>query len=563
MDRLRIAAHGSMWFAGLALVYTILVHPTLVPVQLGIVGALACCALVHHLTVRRKIAHRAVSAVGTLMMANAIGVSAWGFVAADSIDFAILISVLMIAAGVLHLYRRWLLVNLGLTLGVWASAGFATHGSRFASYFLGLCMFAVIAIMIHEITTRYLIALEELRIRDKDSEVERQALREQLFHSQKLESLGTLAGGVAHDMNNVLAVIVGSAESIREQVAEPLRADVDELLCAAERGAELTKNLLGFSRRGTYRREVIDVGNLVGSVASLLRRTLPKSVSLEVVGQPEASIEGDSSRLTHALMNLCLNAADAMGGSGQLTITLAETHVDEARARALVIGEGRYTTIAVADTGAGIPPDVQARIFEPFYTTKPLGKGTGLGLAMVYGTVKSHRGAISVETELGAGTTFTLFVPAVESEPRPSATAQPVLTGRGTILVVDDEELIRATTCRMLERSGFRTLSAKHGREGVEVFDRHSGMVDLVLLDMAMPVMSGSECFHQLRQRAPSVKVLLVSGYAQEHEAEACLDQGAVGFLEKPYRGRALVELVTTLIGAPSNARVDTHALLP
>jgi signal transduction histidine kinase len=287
-----------------------------------------------------------------------------------------------------------------------------------------------------------------------------------------MEAIGRLAGGVAHDMNNALAAILGIAEDLASTAeAAQVRDDAGQIVEVAQRAADLTRNLLGFSRRGQYRRERLRVEALVGSVVTLLTRTLPKGISVVTsVADDLVAFEGDASLLSHALVNLCLNASDAMKGEGVLTVDARLVVADLAPAPELT--PGRYVVVSVRDTGAGIDAATRARLFEPFFTTKELGYGTGLGLAMVYGTVKRHDGAIVVDSEVGRGSTFSIYLPVVAGEAvvaRAAAVAvpvaAPVAAARGArVLVVDDEAPVRGVVARVLTRDGYAVVEAADAR---------------------------------------------------------------------------------------------------
>jgi two-component system, cell cycle sensor histidine kinase and response regulator CckA len=288
---------------------------------------------------------------------------------------------------------------------------------------------------------------------------------------------------------------------------------------------------------------------VVTGVTALLSRTLPKGVELKTDITGPCTVEGDTGQLGQALMNLCLNASDAMSGTGLLRIHAREVALAGSPARGLGLADGAYVEMSVSDTGCGMDPDTRSRVFEPFFTTKELGRGTGLGLSMVYGTVANHGGAVAVETEIGAGTTITLHLPLLVAArpapepPRPPAPAADKQESR-LVLVVDDEEMLRRVNRRILERAGYRVMTASDGVDAVEVFRAHRADIGAIVLDMAMPGMGGAECYAALRAVDPSARVILASGFALEKEARDCLEAGALAFLEKPYSGDRLLELV-------------------
>ena len=506
---------------------------------------------------------------------HAVGLGVWvvanlqmafGFALDGSYVHILLVLMLMVALGLIEVSRGWVIAGLCVAMGLWLPLGFALHGEEFAMYALAVVSASSASIAVNTVITGFLIDLEMLRLRDRAREgelaaaladarhelaererveEERERLREQLLQAQKLDAIGTLAGGVAHDMNNTLAAIVGLAEQIREHTPGEAAATVDDLIATAQRGGELTRNLLGFSRRGRYRKVSTPVAPIVDDVANLLRRTLLKQIQIEVTGQVASHVDVDVAQITHALINLCLNAAHAMGGSGELRLTLEEFDVGEHEALALATAPGRYVLIRVIDTGTGMSRDVQARLFEPFFTTKPPGSGTGLGLAMVYGTMKGHGGAVAVASELDRGTTMTLYLPAVPALSKPATTAITAPPSKARlVLVVDDEPLIRSTTARSLERAGYRILCAADGQAAVEAFAARSAEVAVVVLDMVMPIMGGAACLAALQRIDPAVRVVIASGYAIEHEAQSCLDRGAACFLEKPFSREQLCDAI-------------------
>lgn len=381
----------------------------------------------------------------------------------------------------------------------------------------------------------------------KEAESERDRLKEQLRHSEKMEAIGQLAGGVAHDFNNQLSAIMGFADILLECETDPaLHQYAENIAKACERSAELTKQLLAFARRGKYLSVPVDMGILIQEVAQLLQRSLDKRITIEVDLAPNPSMTlGDPSQLQNALMNLALNARDAMPDGGVLAFSDSCVDLDEEQARKLSPGlaPGRYVQVMVADSGTGIPQELLPRIFEPFFTTKERGKGTGLGLASVYGTVQNHRGAISVQTEPGRGSRFTLLLPLLES---PAAGATPDAStlrvpAERRVLVVEDEPLVGEMLVGMLQRFGYRADLAMDGVRALEIYREEWSRIDLVILDLVMPKMSGRDTFHAMKAVNPQVRVLLSSGYSVDGEAQQILNQGAFGFLQKPYQSKNLM----------------------
>jgi PAS domain S-box-containing protein len=377
-----------------------------------------------------------------------------------------------------------------------------------------------------------------LVLRDRTDEV---ALRQQLFQGQKLEAIGQLAGGVAHDFNNLLTVIRGNAELLSEQLCgrEAETASVREIVTASSRAADLTRHLLAFSRKGKFQDAPVDVHTLTEEVVRLLRRSIDKRIELRLdLAASHGVVDGDPAQLQNALLNLGLNARDAMPDGGVLTIRSADVSLTAGDAR-LQDGErqpGRYLEVRVSDDGTGMDEATRRRIFEPFFTTKEPGKGTGLGLAGVYGCVTNHGGWVEVDTAVGRGTTFTLLLPisARSVQPASEAAAEPV-PGRGRILVVDDEEAVQTFTSRALERLGYEVVLCADGREAVDYCDDHADALDLVILDLIMPRLGGHETYAHLRRLAPDLPVLIASGFSQNEAVAELIRQGAAGFLAKPY----------------------------
>ena len=396
---------------------------------------------------------------------------------------------------------------------------------------------------------RALEALQhELHERQR-AEADREALRDQFVHAQRMDAVGTLSAGLAHDMNNILGGILAFAQILQHEAKDPaMREDLDRIRKEAERGAALTRGLLAFSRRGNYRSQPIALGSVIDEMAPLLTRTLGKAVRLERVDGPLVIVDADPAQLGQVLLNLCLNAADAMSGEGTITVSTDVVTLRDMQVGSLAAGS--YAKLTVGDTGAGMDESTQRRMFEPFFTTKPVGKGTGLGLAMVYGTVEAHAGAIEVDSKSGSGTLVEIYLPTTEAEPIPvrrAVTAVP--RTKGLVLIVDDEAMMRAGAARIVEHIGLTTASASDGDEALTVFEQQADDVALVLLDMVMPRMNGAACFHALRKLRPTTPILLVSGYTDNAAAQELLAAGANGFLEKPYTAAQLAAEVDRILG--------------
>jgi len=377
----------------------------------------------------------------------------------------------------------------------------------------------------------------------------RDSIQSQLHQSQKMKAIGQLAGGVAHDFNNNLAAIIGASELMlgAENLTDKQRKYLNMTLAAAERAASSTKKLLVFSRRGQEASSPVDCLTIAEETVELLRQTVDKAITISLDNRALQSVViGDESELQSALMNIGINAAQAMPDGGELSYTLENLDLDEeyCHASPFAIKPGMFLKITVQDNGCGIPPELAARIFEPFFTTKEQGKGTGLGLALVYGTIQKHGGAVTVYSEVGSGTVFHLYLPLTNERACPKSEAPPILQGRGTVLVVDDEELIRNTAAALLESLGYQVILATNGQEGVDTFRKAKDEINLVILDMIMPVMGGHEAFTQLRQIDPSIPVLIASGFAKEEDMAKLKEQGANGFLNKPFNKAKLMEML-------------------
>ena len=393
----------------------------------------------------------------------------------------------------------------------------------------------------------------------------RRQLEEQLRQAQKMEAIGTLAGGVAHDFNNILTSILGYASLVQQELPfpSPLHADMETIITSARRAADLTAQLLTFAHRSVQtEQQLLDLNGVVQEVAKLLERTIDKAISIEPHLRGDLyPVKGDASQLHQAILNLCLNARDAMPDGGRLILETQNIRVGAAEARGdLHIEPGAYTVLSVTDTGRGMDPAVQQRIFEPFYTTKEHGRG--LGLAMVYGIVRGHNGAIHVYSEPGHGTTFRIYLPAQPGNAAPvTPPPQTVIGGTETILIVDDEEDVRQVLQRILERGGYTVVVARDGPEAIALCRQQGIALDLVVLDVIMPHMGGQETFRQLRQIDPQLKVLLSSGYSENGQAAAAMADGARGFLQKPYDMETVLRKVRgTLNGEASPAQSSGDA---
>ncbi len=398
-----------------------------------------------------------------------------------------------------------------------------------------------------------LVTKEEVQ---RDEENER--LREQLARSQRLESVGQLAGGVAHDFNNLLAVILNYASFVLDDLPEgdARREDVAEIKRAAERARDLTHQLLVFSRRELTLPQVVDVGRSLEAARNLLRPTIGEHIDLRMdAAAPLWRTKLGAGQLEQVLVNLAVNARDAMPAGGMLDLVV-ENVVIGRRGAPAGLAPGRYVRLIVRDTGSGMSAETAARAFEPFFSTKPTGKGTGLGLATVYGIATQAGGSVELESTEGEGTTVTLHLPATDelllaAEPEPRGPDR----GAGRrVLVVEDEEAVRALTVRLLREHGYEVLEAADGRAGLERCVQADGALDLLLTDVVMPTMSGAELVAQVHELQPSLPVLYVSGYAGDVMPGASRPEDGAQLLQKPFSREALLRAVDEALGTPTGA---------
>jgi signal transduction histidine kinase/CheY-like chemotaxis protein len=392
------------------------------------------------------------------------------------------------------------------------------------------------------------LAVHRAFIARKKMEAERNLHRreEEVRQLQKLEAIGRLAGGVAHDFNNLLAVISGYCDLVLDELGKhPLSEHVVEVRQAAERATELTSQLLAFSRKQIREPTNVDLNTLISGMKKMLGRLIGEDVVLKTVLHPGLGhVLADKGQVQQVVMNLAVNARDAMPTGGKLTIETSEASVDEAlRARHPDFEEGRYAMLAITDTGVGIDHDTQSRIFEPFFTTKDEGKGTGLGLSTVYGIVKQSGGEIIVYSEVGQGTTFKIYLPLVsEGDLRPSYSPRKVASysGTETILVAEDDEALLKLTSRLLRMQGYQVLEASSGEDAISIMALYAGKLDMLVTDVVMPGMSGSELARFLQARRPGLKVLYMSGYPDD----AIFEHGVIGdgmhFVQKPFTAASI-----------------------
>jgi len=387
----------------------------------------------------------------------------------------------------------------------------------------------------------------------------RNDLESQLRHAQKMEAVGRLAGGVAHDFNNMLTVILSYGALALEGLPgeDPLRVALDEITRAAERAAELTRQLLAFSRRQVLQPQVLDLNDAVTGTDRMLRRVLGEDIRLRTVTAPDLRpVKADRGQVEQVVMNLAVNARDAMATGGKLTIETANVDLDADRARELPGARpGAYVRLAMTDTGTGMSDETLAHAFEPFFTTKDAGKGTGLGLATVLGIVQQSGGFVAVRSEPGKGTTFEVYLPTCDAESEaPGATpaaAQARATGE-TVLVADDEQQVRQLLQAILQRQGYHVLVAATPGAAVTLARGHVGRIHLLLTDVVMPAMDGRQLAEQIMADRPEVKVLFMSGYAGSVVAARGVLEDGAAFVAKPLRPAALLAKIREVLGAPA-----------
>jgi len=385
-------------------------------------------------------------------------------------------------------------------------------------------------------------------------------LEAQLRQLQKMEAIGHLAGGIAHDFNNLLTTIQGNAEILRMESQEDsaVRQAADAIALSARRGAELTRQLLDFARKRPHAIEPVNVHALVAEVMQLLRRTTDRRIEIECWQHAgSAVVPGDSGQLHQVVLNLAMNAVDAMPHGGRLTVETHAVTLDEADCRLRPeLRPGEYLILVVSDTGCGIPEDIQGRIFDPFFTTKNAGRGTGMGLAMAYGIVRDHGGAITVHSEPGHGTAFRVYLPLAVPEqaaPPPPPHPRPKATEAREIMVVDDDQTVLAVTARMLDRLGYRPKTFDDPHEAISYYRTHASHVALVILDLNMPGITGRECFDELRATNPNVRAILATGFGLDEDARRLIMEDMQDFVRKPYSLDDLASAIARALQRPSH----------
>ncbi|MBM4396749.1 MAG: response regulator [Deltaproteobacteria bacterium] len=410
-----------------------------------------------------------------------------------------------------------------------------------------------------------------IAVRDEDGDVSyyegtvedvsrRRELEQQLLHAQKMDALGRLAGGVAHDFNNLLTAILGYTTLLLDRIPEgdAMRPAAEEILAAGKRAAALTSQMLIFSRRQVVQARPLDMNMVVLGMEALLRRVIGENIEMAVVLDPKLGlVKADLSQLEQVVLNLAVNARDAMPGGGRLTIETRNEDLDEEAARALPdVEPGTYVLLSVTDTGHGMTTEIRSHLFEPFFTTKEPGKGTGLGLAAVYGIVRKGNGAITVETEPGKGASFRILLPRIQATPTQrmrAAREDPPGMGTETVLLVEDEHSVRSLARTVLEKHGYRVIAAAQGEEALDHVRRYQGTIHLLVTDVVMPGMGGHQLAEHMRELRPDARVLYISGYNDSTAAIEGVLQAGAAFLQKPFTPGRLARAVRSVLddGAP------------
>ncbi|MDQ1351556.1 MAG: Response regulator [Acidobacteriota bacterium] len=382
-------------------------------------------------------------------------------------------------------------------------------------------------------------------------------LEAQLLHAQKMEAIGTIAGGIAHDFNNLLMGILGNVSLILtdEEFSRTYKGELKAIEQCVQNGAGLTRQLLGFARRGKYQAIPMDLNSLIEESAKMFNRTR-KEITIYGKYEPHLwAVDADRGQIEQVLLNLLVNAWQAMPDGGNIYLQTENVTLAENVVKPYDLKPGNYVKISITDTGVGMDEATRVRVFEPFFTTKELGRGTGLGLASVYGIITNHAGIIEVHSEKGAGTTFTIYLPASQKEivMEKKAPETVYLKGREAILLVDDEELVAEVGEKLLKRLGYTVLVARNGADGLEIYKKYIDRIALVILDMIMPGMGGKETFERLKEIDPGVKVLLSSGYSMDGQAAEILKSGCKGFIQKPFAMMELSQKIRSLLDSKNN----------
>jgi signal transduction histidine kinase/CheY-like chemotaxis protein len=401
--------------------------------------------------------------------------------------------------------------------------------------------------------------IEDITERNRTEEALRES-EERLRQSQKMEGIGQLAGGMAHDFNNILTAITGYSDLTLRKLPEdnPLRHNVEQIKKAGERAASLTRQLLAFSRKQILQPKVLNLNAVVPDMDKMLRRLISEDIDLLMVLDPAlGSVKADPSQIEQVILNLFVNARDAMPKGGKLTIETSNVYLSEEYSRQYVsVRSGHHVMLAVSDNGCGIEEATKKRIFEPFFTTKGTGKGTGLGLSTVYGIVKQSEGSIWVYSEVGKGTTFKVYLPRCDEVVEEHKQTAPYiqLSREGEmVLLVEDEEMVRGMARQVLEMNGYHVLEASHGKEALRICEQHKGRIDLMVTDVVMPQMGGQELAECLASSRPETRVLFVSGYTDDAIVHHGVLNEGVNFLQKPFTPDALAHKVREVLSMHLN----------
>jgi two-component system, cell cycle sensor histidine kinase and response regulator CckA len=394
------------------------------------------------------------------------------------------------------------------------------------------------------------------------NDTKRKRLEQQLVQAQKMEGLGTLAGGIAHDFNNILAIILGYTNKLESSRSKPSEfpSAIKIIKEAVERGAALVQQLLTSARQTEARFSSVDLNALVRELERMLQATFPKTISFNLELAPDVPpITADKSQIHQVLLNLCVNARDAMPAGGTLTLVTSIIPGTDLTEMFTGVTAENYACVRVRDTGIGMSRQVKSHIFEPFFTTKERGKGTGLGLSVVYGVVNNHRGFVQVESEPGAGTSFIIYLPVkhvAAEQPGAGVIRAPIQNIPQTILLVEDEEMLRELGVSILENEGFRVLAAKDGVEAVALFEKHSDEIGLVVCDLGLPRLGGREAFLKMKETKPGVRAIVASGYLEPAIRSEMLKAGVIDTIQKPYDFNDLLIKIRSVI-APQEVADD------
>ncbi|MBN2527528.1 MAG: response regulator [Deltaproteobacteria bacterium] len=503
--------------------------------------------------------------------------------------FTIHFLIFFLAVGTFFLSLRWGLITIFISAMGWFTIGaIQIPKAEFADYALTMIAVILTSVLLMNNRINRNLKLIVLRHKDRDArkklaesieetkkeiierqkaESEQNRLESQLRQAQRLEAVGRLAGGVAHDINNMLAAISGTTEAMLKEVQKKpacsgdATEDLNNILEACKRGKMLTSNLLGFAQKGKYRREQINVNRLISNVKTFMERTIPEHIWFEtILSKDLPHIEGDPGQINQVLVNLINNAVDAMDADGHLIITTeAVDDIERQGVTGLENTTGKFIKIIVSDTGRGMKEGTMERAFEPFFSTKKMGEGTGLGLSMVYGTITNHGGAVLIRSAIDQGTSVTIYLPEyTRSTLRISSgdTAVPVpIHQHGTVLLVDDEPLVRRSGKRILSQMGFSVVEASSGEDALQKYTQASPPVDVVLLDLIMPGLEGDEVYQRLREKDPDVKVIFVSAYSKDTvRVDNLLADGAIDFIQKPFSIDQINLAVTSAMAIPKSS---------